>query len=657
MQIPAAFYKRQPVLLSHMVMALLFIIFSISSLFDAGAVYAQEINHTVHSLASCTGTPDANSLLAVILDRSGSLIAGPAPTDEDGYSTSATKALADLWPGQIAVIPFGSDASGNDHAPILGPYAHSNTEDIKNLKAKIDAYPPFADSDTPLGLAMQNAQALFQQPGVTPCSKIVLITDGQPTGPQGRENEVRTTSASWFKQQGIPINVFGLKIDKSTPDGRDADNLLQTLSIKTGGKYDSVQSAQDLGREIIGLYATWRHLDFTSVNKDPQNGNYPVVVDSRTSEATIITFHSNGGKNSPLVTKSGQTIPKDKLFTTTDVHYEIDRLLPPIQPDTYIVNSINDPAVTVYRLIASSLQLKFAPMASVAYTGQSFTIAAHFINTSNGEPIIPAGNAPFRATVSESIHGKIVATSEVDLAPASQGSDIFTGKYAIPSYGKPGKTPVQIGSISLKVVATYQDATRATDEIIVPVAIPQTQPVPPPHCYKGVFQCFWIEHSLLITDIGIPLGLLLILLMLFLLWRRQPQPVGYLQNKNATIEVDLKKRRFANRLFHRSTVTSEEIQVHRDALGRFNFGTARFGIRGTRSGEDYLLVARNSGVPVEVKTRGATGMQRKPAVVQPGNTLRLNNRDVIVIENREEAIYTTDSISNTSRTTRYARHI
>src|SRR5438105_605882 len=50
--------------------------------------------------------PTSQSLLIVLLDRSGSLIEGSSPTDPNGYSTSVTKALADLWPGEMAVIPL-----------------------------------------------------------------------------------------------------------------------------------------------------------------------------------------------------------------------------------------------------------------------------------------------------------------------------------------------------------------------------------------------------------------------------------------------------------------------------------------------------------------------------------------------------------------------
>lgn len=91
--------------------------------------------------------PDTGSLLIVLLDRSGSLVVEPGATDSGDYSTSAVKALADLWPGKMAVIPFGSDA-----APVLGPYTVSDVHEREVLKRQIPE--PDPNADTPLGLAM-----------------------------------------------------------------------------------------------------------------------------------------------------------------------------------------------------------------------------------------------------------------------------------------------------------------------------------------------------------------------------------------------------------------------------------------------------------------------------------------------------------------------
>src|SRR5205807_8968186 len=78
------------------------------------------------------------SFLVVLLDRSGSLIEGNPPTDPKRYSTSVTKALSDLWPGDMAVIPFSGTTLP---LPILGPATLSDPTQRTDLKQKIEDFP------------------------------------------------------------------------------------------------------------------------------------------------------------------------------------------------------------------------------------------------------------------------------------------------------------------------------------------------------------------------------------------------------------------------------------------------------------------------------------------------------------------------------------
>ncbi len=83
---------------------------------SATSAYAR-ITSTHHKLATCSNpaAPTSQSVLVVLLDRSGSLHS----SDPDGYSTSVTKALADLWPGIMIVIPYHNRrwAFSNDYFP------------------------------------------------------------------------------------------------------------------------------------------------------------------------------------------------------------------------------------------------------------------------------------------------------------------------------------------------------------------------------------------------------------------------------------------------------------------------------------------------------------------------------------------------------------
>src|SRR5579864_4592625 len=102
-----------------------------------GTSHAMAMDKTATGLAACASAGDITpqSLLVVLLDRSGSLIDQPGATDPDGYSTSVTKALADLWPGSMAVIPFS-----NETTPVIGPFSMSDLQQRQMLKDAVQAY-------------------------------------------------------------------------------------------------------------------------------------------------------------------------------------------------------------------------------------------------------------------------------------------------------------------------------------------------------------------------------------------------------------------------------------------------------------------------------------------------------------------------------------
>src|SRR2546428_11569747 len=121
------------------------------------------------------GSITSQSLLVVLLDRSGSLILQPGATDPDGYSTSVTKALTDLWPGSMAVIPF----SGDTITSVLGPSALSDPVQREKLKNDIQQYP--IGGNTPLAPALHQALDLLK--GAPAGSRAVIVTDGSPEPP------------------------------------------------------------------------------------------------------------------------------------------------------------------------------------------------------------------------------------------------------------------------------------------------------------------------------------------------------------------------------------------------------------------------------------------------------------------------------------------
>src|SRR5579872_520762 len=124
-------------------------------------------------IATCppVGAITNQSLLVVLLDRSGSLTYEPGATDPDGYSTSITKALADLWPGSMAVIPFSRDIT-----PVIGPYVLADQGQRDQLKTAVQNYT--IGGDTPLAPALHHALDLLK--GAAAGSRAVIVTDGSP---------------------------------------------------------------------------------------------------------------------------------------------------------------------------------------------------------------------------------------------------------------------------------------------------------------------------------------------------------------------------------------------------------------------------------------------------------------------------------------------
>ena len=612
---------------------LIFFVICVSTLLQSVPAFADtQLRYVVQDNCPAGAKPDSSSILIVLLDRSGSLVAGNEPTDPNGYSGSATKALADLWPGQIAVIPFGKNQE-----PIVGPYAHSDISGITSLKQYIDNNPPDPNANTPLRPAMDQAKKLFSG-GIPACSKLVLITDGVPDAPgspQQEVNAIESQEIGWFHDHGLPISVFGLKIDKSTPDGQMADGLLNAIETRTGAgpSYDSVQSANNLGSEVTSLYAKWRGLSFTQVNQDTVSNTYSVAIDPSVDQATIISFYEQGVQDNPI-TKNGQAIPQDSFQQTKDQHYEIDNILDPAHnAGTYVITTVGNKPTSVYSLVDSSLTLQLVtPTATtIAYTGQKLLIQAHFL--SSGTPFVTGSPSPLSATVKLSLNGSPPQPINVSLYPV-QGSDLFTGYYLVPGTNtKQGKTAIDVGNLSVIVTGTATfhgtSASRGTSTTTIQVDVPKAPPPPPPPpyvCKKGAAQCFWEQYHTQII-IVIPAIIILLLLLLLLWWLLTTPFVGSITNIDPTQHQPVRqrqydedsgtvatihlgeKRTFMNRLLHRSVISSTELQNHKDAKGNFSF-----------EGIPFQLIAGSASQTSDENGK-ATGGKQRVVILKPTSSL------------------------------------
>lgn len=581
----------------------------------ASPVSARAGSMSVSTLSACAipASPTGHSQLVVLLDRSGSLIQQPGASDPEGYSTSVTKALADLWPGTMTVIPFGNHAT-----PILGPADLSNPTQHADLKSAVEHYP--IGGDTPLGPAMH--VALKELQGAAPGSRIILITDGNPTG-QGnndgahQEQDIRDNLIRQFCEQGIPISAFGLTINANTPDGQDANRLLTDITQGTAATYTNVRSPRELASAVIGLYAEWQHLNFTQ--ETSLNNNFPVSLDSFATQANVITFRSDSSDTVTLDGPDGQ--PVQGVQSSTDRHYVLDTLVPGLfVAGTYTVHTSGDSNAQVYALISSPLQIHVTtPASQTAAYGKPIPIRATLLDGNN--LLTPAqGQAQLIAHASLLVDGRQVGPVN-DIVLVQQGAT-FEGQTLVYN---------QAGELRIEVEGSYQGVQRTTSVSLQLVAPP---PPPPPPCTLGALPCLWRQHQTQILILA-PLALCsLLLFILWLLWRRQPKPCGYLLSKrDEGVHLSLKGLpRFPTNLVRRSVIRSGEIRHHPQARKGFPFGTARFDLVFKHDGKAYIRPAKNNIVQlgVQVPTKDGPAVNRRSGG-RPGGVL---NKELVKIELR-----------------------
>ena len=414
------------------------------------------------------------------------------------------------------------------------------------MKENVQNYPIIGG--TPLAPAMRKALQELQNPPQG--SRVIIITDGGPspttTFPketnQDQRAQIETKLISNFNQQCLPVSAFGLQ---TLPD---ADVLLGEIAHGTGGTYTKVQSPGELALQVITLYAQWRHLSFTKEPKDLTDRTYHVDINELAREANIVTFHTTG--YTPIVTGPGgqpvQTIPN------TDNHYEITSISSSqIAPGTYQVDMGDDPAAQVYTLVDSKLQvgINTPSTTTTVYAGQPIKIEASLLN--GIARFTPKKQAALNAFITFTANGQQPITDEVNLVQQlGQDKDTFIGY--TPAYKQPGQ-------VQITVRASYDNTDRESILII--------QLAPPP-CNKGFVQCLWEEHQQLVLAVGIPGGLLVLLLIgLFIwysIWRKLPAPYGYLVNANNeynALALDT-HRPWLARFFSKSVITMQELAQH-----------------------------------------------------------------------------------------------
>ena len=106
------------------------------------------------------------------------------------------------------------------------------------------------------------------------------------------------------------------------------------------------------------------------------------------------------------------------------------------------------------------------------------------------------------------------------------------------------------------------------------------------------------------------------------------------EDEPATIYMDDVERKhpLTQRVFRRSTLTSEEIRVHRQAKGRYDFGLASFTLLYQRDHSVHLT--STSSEPITIKHEDGTEKE-----LTQGGEETLQAGDVIIVDREERAIF------------------
>ncbi|HZO71771.1 MAG TPA: vWA domain-containing protein [Ktedonobacteraceae bacterium] len=566
------------------------------------AARTTSIGFDVSSPAECRQPAEVNdkSLLIVLLDRSGSLTLQPSPTDPNLYSTSVTKALTDLWPGDMAVIPFSGDTP---NLPILGPATLSNPVQRADLKKAIEGFP--IGGDTPLEPAMQEALDLLHRNGTPAGSRVVIITDGNPTGIGNndgphQENTIRTQLIPQYCQQGIPVRAFGLTIDPNTPDGQDATRLLSDIANGTGTIYTNVTSPEQLGLQVTKLYAEWLHLNFQQING--QGSNFAVPIDRFAQQVAFVSFRSAENYQITLIDPNNQPVTTGvQKSTPPDRHYEIDNLLV-VTPGTYTINTGGDPNAQVYVLINSPLHVQLVAPPENTLNDASKRIdlkAAFFDGTAQITPTASDG-AQIKAFVTFLVNGHPVGSTN-EIVMTQQNGPFFSGKTLV--YKQPGE-------LQIDLIGTYDNIQR---ESTVTLRLRQPAPAPSPPSPPPLW---------LFILLG---GLVLCILIALFWWFRGTRPKDFrgwiCSVEGEPRQVDLNKVR-------KAVIRSDKLAL----MGDLNFGTAIFELQFQKNKQPVIKVASGNTTKIFVGPPDAQALMK--------DQRELNVGDYITPEDGETVAYT-----------------
>ena len=576
--------------------------------------------------------PSNNSLLVVLLDRSGSLVADASATDPDLYSASVTKALADVWPGKMAIVAFHTiKSSGNDEQvqlTTIGPLQVGGDQTQRGeLKNQVQLLPK-PSLGTPTGPAMDKALEIIGNEKA-PLSRVVLITDGEPgyhsndpnaNDPDGLKEEsyIRSTLLKKYCDAVVPVDTVGLKIDSL---------FLSDVATGTGGQYQSVQSPKDLANAVLGLYAKWQQnrLNFQPLQLEP-DGTYHVSIGDLARSLDFFVFSSSNAIT--IRDPNGQSL-QAVVSNSVDRHYVYETLdlSPPRPQGDYSIDVGGDPQAQVYAFIESRLRVQIVNPSETAQPtiNQPVQIEAKLLD--DQKPLPHPEGAAVTAYVTFTLPGQRPVTEQVDLQQQN-GQGLFIGKTT--------STYSQIGQLQVRVVANYT-GVRAEEDVTTQVVCGSSVP-----CLVKQYQiAIWIAIPFLL--------LLLAAFIVWLIWRQQPAPFGTLRTPPSPrkrrprdddyddeVALNLSRvessRLWRQRIFNRSILTSSGIRAHPDSKGGFDFDLASFDLVFKKG--RVVELRSTSMEPIVIKHE-----DNEPDKLDRDQSALLKNGDSILIANKERAIF------------------
>lgn len=581
------------------------------------AVPAQAATHqisaaTVSHIVKQAQPPTAQSVLIVLLDRSGSL----ASTDPDEYSTSIAKILADLWPGKMVVIFFSGD-NGPLPQTALVDLTQSGARDA--LKSQIEKQRNAVNGDTPTQIAVEQAENVLAQQNYPTGSRVVIITDGQPdtiSDPNGQAQiqAIENDAQNVFASHNVPISTFGL--GNEVPDY--AKTFLQKVANETGGEFNDVTDSSQLALPVIKMYANWQNLKFV-----PASGKNTFFIDTYAAKVDFITFEQNRDAHPvTLLDPNQQQVPISAFQDSSqDKHYDFESLVTTQfnQSGNYTIQT-DDPDAQAYALEQTRLQVEIVtptPQTPV-YTGQPLTVSAALYDHNNPQQHVllkTSDTIVIGLSYTLSVHGQTVDSAETTLTQdAPPNADLFSATI----------TPKQTGTLTITIIATYQTTQKLNQpSITLPVTV--APPPPPPPCALTDVRCLIQRYG---VEVGITLPII-VLALIALWWFTRQAPFGLLVNPDGVQRILGRNRTLGRSLLHKSTLFSDELRG-------FAWGGANFTLRFKRGGQAYF-VARNKTPDQEIGC--VVKQENQPATV--GKEIFLHNGDQIVINGQTQATFYT----------------